>query len=365
MMPGARQIGCGGKNGHPMPPRFSICIPVRNERLWLERTVDSVLAQTDGDFELVLGDNASDDGTAEVIARFDDPRIVRHHFDELVPVNQNFNRTVDLCRSDWIVPMSADDVMRPGCIAALRSAIDAYAADAPSMVCGSVTRVDLEGRPDDLGIGDEGTAGTIRYRPIGPGLHDASSWLKANAAPGLSPWMIGSIAFRRDLIEATGYFRPDMELCADLEVVLRMSAYGPVVWIDEPLLDYTVRGDSATSTFVVRDLERNRPTTMGERAWLAALTLHEDRRPVGDDEVAAIHDAIARQLLQRALWHRTNPAGKGRGASLRDFYRAARYSPHTLTSPGRVAVLLGTILAPKWVIEKSRRIGHRKGVTFA
>ena len=156
-----------------------------------------------------------------------------------------------------------------------------------------------------------------------------------------------------------------MELCADLEVVLRMSAYGPVVWIDEPLLDYTVRGDSATSTFVVRDLERNRPTTMGERAWLAALTLHEDRRPVGDDEVAAIHDAIARQLLQRALWHRTNPAGKGRGASLRDFYRAARYSPHTLTSPGRVAVLLGTILAPKWVIEKSRRIGHRKGVTFA
>ena len=54
-----------------------------------------------------------------------------------------------------------------------------------------------------------------RHRGSGAGrfphrrLHDGRSWLMSNSAPGLSPWMIGSVAFRRDLISASGFYRPD------------------------------------------------------------------------------------------------------------------------------------------------------------
>lgn len=345
-----------------MTPRFSICIPVRNEAHFMGRAIQSALDQTDADFELIIGDNASDDGLDAVVASFDDPRLIHHRFDELVPVNESWNRTIDLCRCEWIVPMSADDVMRPNCLASLRAAIDANADHAPALLSGAVLRVDPDGRRDDIGTGEQPVGAEIAYRPIAPGLHDARSWLMSNAAPGLSPWMIGSVAFRRDLISASGFYRPDMELCADWELVMRMAAYGPVVWVDEILLDYTVRSGSATSGFVLRDLERNQPTTMNERSWMAILQLHRERRTLEPDELAVIHASIARQLLQRALWHRTNPAGKGRLSALRDIWRAGRYSPASLKSPVQMGVLVGALIAPRWVLDKGREIGHRRGV---
>ena len=345
-----------------MHPKFSICIPIRNEAKWLGGAIDSVLAQTDGDFELIIGDNASDDGIEEVVAGYDDPRLVHHRFENLVPVNESFNRTVALARGEWVITLSADDRMRPRCTEVLAGAIGTYADDHPSMVCGMVRRVDPEGRPDDLGTGDLDPDRPVPYRHFTPGLNDARSWLMANAAPGLSPWMFGSVALRRQYLAESGFYRIDMELCADFELAMRLAVYGPVVWIPEELLDYTVRGASATSGYVTRDLERNRPTTMNERCWQAVLTLHEERREVDAEERAAIHAAIARQLLQRALWHRTNPSGKGRLASLRDAARAARYSPSTLASPVRLGVLVGSLLAPKVVLDKSREIGHRRGV---
>lgn len=345
-----------------MPPKFSICIPIRNEAKWLGGAIESILSQTCGDFELIIGDNASDDGIAEVIAGFDDPRVVHHRFDECVLVNESWNRTVDLCRSEWVLPMSADDRMRPFCLERLTEQIEQYRADEPVMICGAVRRVDPEGRPDDIGMKGGGRRRPIPYRSIRPGLHDAHSWVLANAGPGLSPWMLGGVAFRRTTLSQSGFYRADMELCADLELGVRLSIYGPVVWTEEVLLDYTVRGGSATQGYVLRDLERNRPTTMNERAWLAVLTLHEERRDVGEDEIAAIKAGIARQLLQRALWQRTFDVGQGRMAAIRDIARAARYSPSSFLSPVQIGVVLGTILAPRWLLEKSKEIGHGYGI---
>jgi glycosyltransferase involved in cell wall biosynthesis len=351
----------GGKQAE-VPPKFSICIPIRNESEWLGNAIESVLAQTYGDFELVIGDNASDDGIDKVVAEFDDPRIVHNRFDELVLVNESWNRTVALCRSAWVVPMSADDRMRPHCLERMVEMLDAHAGAEPVMLCGSVSRVDPQGRPDDIGMDGERPVRPIPYRSIRPGLHDARSWLLANAAPGLSPWMVGGVAFRRTTLDQSGFFRADMELCADLELMMRLPVYGPVVWTDEALLEYTVRGGSTTQGYVRRDLERNRPTTMNERAWLAVLTLHEDRREIGDDELAVIKTGIARQLLQRALWQRTFDAGQGRGAALRDVVRAARYSSAALASPVQIGVAIGAILAPRWALRKVTDLGHRYGI---
>ena len=55
---------------HASPVRFSVVIPVRNDAAWLPGAIDSVLAQTYQEWELVIGDNASDDDLARIVEPF-------------------------------------------------------------------------------------------------------------------------------------------------------------------------------------------------------------------------------------------------------------------------------------------------------
>ena len=59
-----------------MSPAVSVVIPAYNNAEFIGETVRSVLAQTFDDFEVVIGDHASTDGTWEVLQEFaDDPRV--------------------------------------------------------------------------------------------------------------------------------------------------------------------------------------------------------------------------------------------------------------------------------------------------
>ena len=62
-------------NGEAGAPFFSIVIPTRNRATLIVRAIDSALLQDFSDFEIVIVDNGSTDGTEEVIANYNDPRI--------------------------------------------------------------------------------------------------------------------------------------------------------------------------------------------------------------------------------------------------------------------------------------------------
>lgn len=70
----------GVADARRMSPKVSVVIPVFNRPVAVRRAIESVLAQTCQDFEIVVVDDGSSDGTVEAIAAFDDPRItiVRH-----------------------------------------------------------------------------------------------------------------------------------------------------------------------------------------------------------------------------------------------------------------------------------------------
>ena len=56
-------------------PKFSICIPNFNYEKYLGRTIQSILDQDESDFEILVSDNASTDGSVAVVNGFHDPRI--------------------------------------------------------------------------------------------------------------------------------------------------------------------------------------------------------------------------------------------------------------------------------------------------
>jgi len=94
--------------------RYSVLLPTRNGASLLEPCIRSVLRQDRDDFELVVSNNASDDGTREILASFDDERLVVVALDEMVPVTDNWNVALRHSRGERITLIGDDDQLLDG-----------------------------------------------------------------------------------------------------------------------------------------------------------------------------------------------------------------------------------------------------------
>jgi len=108
-----------------VPPRVSIGVPVYNGERHLPAALDSLLAQTCREFELIISDNASTDGTSEICRAYAarDARIRYHRIEQNRGSAWNFNRVVELSMAPCFTWAAHDDVRAPGhldrCIALL------------------------------------------------------------------------------------------------------------------------------------------------------------------------------------------------------------------------------------------------------
>jgi glycosyltransferase involved in cell wall biosynthesis len=101
-------------------PFFSICIPTYNMAHWVVEAIDSVLRQTDGDFELLVGDNASTDDTRTALEKYTDPRIRVYRHETNLGAYGNVNFLLRNARGKWVHVLCADDTMSPVCLEAVR-----------------------------------------------------------------------------------------------------------------------------------------------------------------------------------------------------------------------------------------------------
>lgn len=95
--------------------RVSIGLPVYNGERFLKEALDSLLAQTFGDFELIISDNASTDRTEEICREYasKDARIGYYRFQKNFGAARNFNRVFQLSKSDYFKWATADDICAP------------------------------------------------------------------------------------------------------------------------------------------------------------------------------------------------------------------------------------------------------------
>ena len=96
-------------------PLVSIGMPVFNGAESIAASIDSLLAQTVGDFELVICDTASTDATADVCARYAarDARIRYHRNPRNLGVNPNYNLTLSYASAPFFKWASANDLCAP------------------------------------------------------------------------------------------------------------------------------------------------------------------------------------------------------------------------------------------------------------
>lgn len=107
-------------------PRVSIGLIVYNGENYLAQAIDSILAQTFTDFELIISDNASSDGTEQICRDYakKDPRIRYYRADHNHGATWNHNYVIELARGAFFKLAAHDDVCEPGFIEACVDALD-------------------------------------------------------------------------------------------------------------------------------------------------------------------------------------------------------------------------------------------------
>ncbi len=105
---------------------MTVGLPTYNRAAYLREAIDSVLAQTFTDFTLVISDNASTDGTPDVVASYDDPRIVYRRQTENRGWIANFNAALDGATTDYGIFLCDDDLLRPRALEHAVQVLDAH-----------------------------------------------------------------------------------------------------------------------------------------------------------------------------------------------------------------------------------------------
>lgn len=218
----------------------SVVTPVYNGGKFLDECVQSVLAQSYGDFEYVILDNASTDETHAIASRHAarDRRIRLHRNDRTLPVIENWNRAVGLISGDsrYCRVLHADDTLHPEALGLTVALAERH----PSI--GIVGSLRLRGEQVQC-------QGLPRERTFFSGAEIARLFLREEVF-ALAPT---SNLLRADLVRERQPFYPPAYLHADLAVyfdLLRGCDFG---FVHEVLAFSRVHGDSITTTVAERN----------------------------------------------------------------------------------------------------------------
>jgi glycosyltransferase involved in cell wall biosynthesis len=107
--------------------RLSVLLPTRNGARYLRECAGSVLASPRDDLELVVSDNASDDGTREILESLSaDPRVRVLRQPAPISVTANWMRTLEAARGDYVLLLGDDDFLLAGAVDRLMSLVDQH-----------------------------------------------------------------------------------------------------------------------------------------------------------------------------------------------------------------------------------------------
>jgi hypothetical protein len=265
----------------PSDPSFSVVVPAHGTAHVIGAAIDSVLAQTDPDWQLVVVDDGSpDDISGRVGPYLDDPRI------ELIrlPVNGGVsaarNVGLEAARGRWVVFLDSDDMLRADFLATVRVAL----VEVPDLgLLGVVPEtVDEEGRP---------TVPDFQLSTDPAAIQDRETFLLHLLR---DPFSYRGTTVPREAALRAGGFDESLWVGEDLEFWVRIALSGvPVRVLDERAYLLRQRRGSITR-------QDDQTVELGQGAW-AALGRIADQMPPSPARRAALGQYVDRVCAGIAL----------------------------------------------------------------
>lgn len=248
-MPGTR---CYIRPALPAP-FFSVVVPTYNRSRIVRRCVDSCLAQTFEDFELVVVDDHSEDDTVRELERYDDPRLRLVVHDRNRGICPSRQSGAESARGEWVVMVDSDWELMPGALARLREIIDGL----PAGIC--VIRFRL--------VWDDGSV-TPRFTPHEPiGYEGRIRWAEEEGGHD-APHCIRRTVFERTPFPADR--RGAMESLYELDLASREKT----LCVDDVLgKEHTDAPNSWLRTVAAEELVPRLLREAPDMLWMAETTL--------------------------------------------------------------------------------------------
>jgi glycosyltransferase involved in cell wall biosynthesis len=224
-------------------------MPAHNAEDWIGEAIESVLAQTHEDFELVISENASTDATASIARTYLDPRIRIEPTTKLIGPIANHNRSVQLSTGRLIKFLHADDRLLPTCLAEMIALAD----DDPGIGLVFAPREVLLNRPDSK-TDVEWLRMHARLHESFTGLesvNDGRELFRQMLDDGFERNWIGeptAVLAARSCLAQVGLFGLRLFQIADLDLWLRIALTHRVGYIPHPLSVYRHHDQSVTAT---------------------------------------------------------------------------------------------------------------------
>jgi glycosyltransferase involved in cell wall biosynthesis len=257
-----------GNAGGPDPDmtRVSVVIPTHDRREWLRLTLATVLWQEGVDVEAIVVDDASTDGSAEMVTSLRDPRItvVRHTVARGVSASRNDGG--DAATGEWIAFVDDDDLWAPD---KLRRQVDAASASGRAWCYTGSVNVEADLR-------------MIGGAPPPPPDVVATLVFRYNVVPGGGS---GVVALR-DLFRRVGPFDLRLRNTEDWEMWMRFAELGPPACVPDPLVARRIHASNSSLDIAevltgIRWIEERHGTRVDRgplHRWFAESSLRRGRR---------------------------------------------------------------------------------------
>lgn len=262
-------------------PTVSVIIPTFNRAGRLPNTIESVLAQTYADWELIIVDDESSDGTAGVISAYErrDGRI-RGVFQKNTGPAGARNTGVRAARGAFIAFLDDDDEWLPEKLA---RQVQRFEQQPELGFVYARCAVEQGGR-------------TIDVWPTRPFCNTLRQLFRANFIPTLT------VMVRRKCFEAVGGFDTTLKISDDYDLWLRLAARYPFEWVDHVVAVYHLHDSNLSKDHVQRYRDHLRLLSKVRINRQAGVTWSFKMRRIAEDrfQLAAMHAAA--QHYGKAAW---------------------------------------------------------------
>ena len=216
--------------------KVSIILCFYNEEKYLEKAIDSVLAQTYSNFELIIVNDGSTDGSNQIVKNYHDDRIVYKSYEGNKRLAYARNRGLELATGDYVGFFDGDDIMMPDKIEKQVNYLEEHSEII--VVSGGYIYMDAEGNLDNKIIEPKYLSGSqIRaYMLFGNCI------------------AVGAALFRKEIINKHGIILDEKNKASeDYQLWIDMLPYGNFANLEECFYYYRINHGSKASVMVKKN----------------------------------------------------------------------------------------------------------------
>lgn len=211
--------------------KISVCIPTFNRANLLPYAIDSVIKQNYQDFELIVCDDGSTDGTPELMSQYTDNRIKYIRHQQNIGKSNNMRSGFDAASGEYFIKFDDDDRLTS------------------NFLGHTVAILEKDSSIDFVGT-DHWIIDINNSRDEQKTQENSRRWGRANLAAGVvnnllevvfinQSFQVGATLFRRSTLQELGYMLPNIQNCEDNDLFVRLALAGKKgYYLPELLMEY-------------------------------------------------------------------------------------------------------------------------------